>query len=84
MHFAYDTLKEFLPQLGIDVQTREKTGDKEQRSLELSFDDVIKAYTYLLETRYPSPKDQRNLFYQLKLSLHARFPELIDSSAKGE
>jgi hypothetical protein len=84
MHFSYDMLKDLLAQIGVDAQEREKTTEKNKISLQVYFDDVVKAYTHLFETRYSTPKDQRDFVYQLKLSLHARFPDLIEPNQKGD
>ncbi len=82
MYFSYDQLKVFLPDLGVDITARETTDEKNQLRLRLYFDDVVNAYTHLYETRYKTAKEQRDFSYQLKLSLHARFPELIEATKK--
>ncbi len=82
MYFSYDQLKVFLPDLGVDITKRETTDEKNQLRLRLYFDDVVNAYTHLYETRYKTAKEQRDFTYQLKLSLHARFPELIEAAKK--
>lgn len=84
MHFSYDQLKAFLAELGIDPVEREAPNAKGQLALRLYFDDVVKAYTYLFETRYKTTKDQRDFTYELKLSLYARFADLIESENKGD
>ncbi len=82
MHFCYDQTKALLRELGVDVAEREVTQDNGRLTLRLFFDDVVQAYTHLFETRYSSTKDQRDLVYELKLSLHARFAELIAPEKK--
>ena len=85
-YFSYDTLKsELLPHLltEAEIVEREDTDDKGQPTLRLYFDDVSKAYTYLFSKRYTSSKAQREFTYQLQLSLHARFPDLITAN-KGD
>ena len=84
MHFSYDQLKVFLAELEIDPVEREATDDKGQLTLRLYFDDVVKAYTHLFETRYKTTKDQRDFTYKLKLSLYARFADLIESEKRGD
>ena len=84
MHFSYDQLKAFLGELGVDPVERESANSKGQLSLRLYFDDVVKAYTYLFERRYKTTKEQRDFTYELKLSLYARFADLIESEKKGE
>ena len=78
MHFTYDETKALLGKLGVNAAERESSTSKGQPALQLFFDDVIKAYTYLFETRYTSTKDQRDFVYALKLSLYARFADLIE------
>lgn len=85
-YFSYDMLKsELLPHLltEAEIAEREDTDEKGQPTLRLYFDDVSNAYTYLFGKRYTSSKAQREFTYQLQLSLHARFPDLI-SADKGE
>ena len=84
MHFSYDQLKVFLAELEIDPVEREATDDKGQLTLRLYFDDVVKAYTHLFETRYKTAKDRRDFTYKLKLSLYARFADLIESEKRGD
>jgi hypothetical protein len=84
MHFSYDQLKAFLAELEVDPAERESTNAKGQLSLRLYFDDVVKAYIYLFENRYKTTKGQRDFTYELKLSLYARFADLIESEKKGE
>lgn len=84
LHFSYDRLKAFLSELEIDPDEREETDDKGQLTMSLYFGDVEKAYTYLFETRYKTAKDQRDFAYELKLSLYAHFPRLIQSQKEGD
>lgn len=78
MYFSYDETKHLLTWLGVEVAQRETIDDKGQAQLKLNFDDVVKAYTRLFEEKYYKSKEQREFLYALKLSLHARFPELMD------
>lgn len=78
LYFSYDQAKGLLAELGVNPDEREGTTDQGTLSLTLYFDDVVNAYTHLFETRYRSPKEQRDFTYTLRLSLHARFPELIE------
>lgn len=78
MHFSYDEMKRLLDWLGIDVTQRETVDEKGQAQIKLNFDDVVKAYTQLFEAKYSKSKEQREFLYALKLSLHARFPELME------
>lgn len=82
MHFSYDQTKILLEEIGVDVSSREKVNDKTQKELAVYFDDVIKAHTHLSETRYKTTKAQRDFYYQLQLSLYARFPEFIKPDKK--
>lgn len=84
LHFSYDRLKLFLEELEIDPDEREETSDKGQLTMSLYFDDVEKAYTHLFETRYKTAKDQRDFAYELKLSMYAHFPRLIESKKEGD
>jgi hypothetical protein len=84
MHFSYEETKRLLTSLAISSVERESRDDKGQLQLTLYFDDVIKAYTQLFETGYKTTKEQRDFVYALKLSLHARFPDLIDRQKEGE
>lgn len=78
MHFSYDEAKRILAAIGVDVSRREQINNKEQSQLRVNFDDVAAAYTWLWENRYPKTTEQRDFLYALKLSLHARFPDLIE------
>jgi len=78
MYFSYDETKRLLEWLGVETTQREIIGEKGQAQLKLNFDDVVKAYTRLFEEKYSKSKEQREFLYALKLSLHARFPELMD------
>lgn len=73
-HFIYDQAKALLEEAGIDVRENSENG---KPSLQVTFDDISKVYTYLFETRYKTEKDQREFTYQVKLSLYARFPEYL-------
>ncbi len=85
MYFSYDQLKLLLAKIGVDTAEREAVDTKNQLTLRLYFDDVVNAYTYLFKGRYKTTKEQRDFTYALKLSLYARFPELITSDkGKGE
>lgn len=78
MHFSYDETKCLLGWLGVEISQRETVDEKGQAQLRLNFDDVVKAYTQLFEVKYSKSKEQREFLYALKLSLHARFPELME------
>jgi hypothetical protein len=78
MYFSYDEAKRILAAIGVDVSRREQINNKEQFQLRVNFDDVAAAYTWLWENRYPKTTEQRDFLYALKLSLHARFPDLIE------
>lgn len=78
MYFSYDEAKRILASIGVAVSSREQINDKEQSQLRVNFDDVVAAYTWLWENRYPKTTEQRDFLYALKLSLHARFPDLIE------
>ena len=78
MYFSYDEAKRILAAVGVDVSRREQINNNEQSQLRVNFDDVIAAYTWLWENRYPKTTEQRDFLYALKLSLHARFPDLIE------
>jgi hypothetical protein len=82
-YFCFDQAKNLLAELGVDVTEREGATDKGTPSLVFYFDDVVSAYTHLFETRYRSPKEQRDFTYTLRLSMHARFPEFMERE-KGE
>lgn len=82
-YFCFDQAKALLAELGVDVGEREGTTDKGVPTLVFYFDDVVNAYTHLFENRYRSSKEQRDFTYTLRLSLHARFPELMERE-KGE
>mgnify|MGYP005840322959 CR=1 FL=1 len=82
-YFCFDQAKALLAELGVDVGEREDTTDKGAPTLVFYFDDVVNAYTHLFENRYRSSKEQRDFTYTLRLSLHARFPELMERE-KGE
>lgn len=73
-HFIYDQAKALLEEAGIEVRENSENG---KPSLQVTFDDISKVYTYLFETRYKTEKDQREFTYQVKLSLYARFPEYL-------
>ena len=78
MYFSYDETKRLLEWLGVATTQRETVDEKGQVQLKLNFDDVVKAYTRLFEEKYSKSKEQREFLYALKLSLHARFPELME------
>ena len=82
-YFCFDQAKALLAELGVNVGEREGTTDKGTPTLVFYFDDVVNAYTHLFENRYRSSKEQRDFTYTLRLSLHARFPELMERE-KGE
>jgi hypothetical protein len=73
-YFIYDQAKALLEEIGAEVRESVENG---KPSLQVSFDDISKAYTHLFETRYKTEKDQREFTYQVKLSLYARFPEYL-------
>jgi hypothetical protein len=73
-YFIYDQAKALLEEIGAEVRESAENG---KPSLQVSFDDISKAYTHLFETRYKTEKDQREFTYQVKLSLYARFPEYL-------
>ena len=78
MYFSYDETKRLLEWLDVATAQRETVDEKGQAQLKLNFDDVVKAYTQLFEEKYSKSKEQREFLYALKLSLHARFPELME------
>ena len=78
MYFSYDQTKRILGEIGVSVANRERRNDKDQSQLQVNFDDVDAAYTWMWEQRYPKTTEQRDFLYALKLSLHARFPDLIE------
>ncbi|MGC8960639.1 MAG: hypothetical protein ACP5OO_12840 [Chloroflexia bacterium] len=82
-YFCFDQAKSLLDEIGVNVSEREGASDKGTPTLAFYFDDVVNAYTHLFENRYRSPKEQRDFTYTLRLSLHARFPEFMESK-KGE
>jgi hypothetical protein len=84
MHFSYEETKRLLTSIGVPPGERESLDNKGQLQLVLYFDDVIKAYFQLFETEYRTTKEQRDFVYALKLSLHARFPDLIDRQKESE
>lgn len=81
MYYSYDQLKDLLKKIGVDVVGRESDANSDKK-LKLYFDDVVNAYTYFFDTDYKTTKQQRDFTYALKLSLYARFPELIESPKK--
>ena len=66
------------------LESRKQRGDKDQLQLRVNFDDVIAAYAWLWESRYPKATEQRDFLYALKLSLHARFPKLIERQSEDK
>lgn len=82
-YFCFDQAKALLEEIGVNVGEREDKSDKDIPTLRFYFDDVVNAYTYLFENRYRSPKEQRDFTYTLRLSLHARFPEFMESEKGG-
>ncbi len=73
-YFIYDQSKSLLEEIGAEVRESNENG---KPSLQVFFDDIVNAYTYLFEQRYQTEKDQREFTYQIKLSLYARFPEYL-------
>ncbi len=84
MHFSFDEVKRLLGWIGVDSTKREESNEKGQPTLKLYLDDVVKAYTQFFEDKYTRAKDQRDFVYALQLSLHARFPELIERKKENE
>jgi hypothetical protein len=83
LYYSYEQLKVLLEKLGVNVVDREKDTDSGQPKLQLFFDDVINAYTYFFDDQhYKTTKQQRDFTYALKLSLHARFADLIEADKK--
>jgi hypothetical protein len=83
LYYSYDQLKVLLEKLGVNVAEREKDTDSGQSKLQLFFDDVVNAYTYFFDDQhYKTTKQQRDFTYALKLSLYARFADLIESDKK--
>lgn len=82
-YFSYDQTKRILQVIGVNVEDREQLSNTSVY-LYLYFDDVAAAYTWLFESRYAKPTEQRDFLYALKLSLHARFPELIERRKEHE
>lgn len=84
MYFSYDQAKRILQSIGVDVEQREQLSEKGRTQLRINFDDVVAAYTWLFESKYVKLTEQRDFLYALKLSLHARFPELIERQKEHE
>ena len=70
-YFCYDQAKCLL----LELPGREGRGKDAQDSLMIYFDDILNAYAKLSENY--NKVEWRNLSYQLKLSLYARFPMLF-------
>jgi hypothetical protein len=83
IYFCFDRARDLLEEIGIDATEREGTNEKGTSTLILYFDDVTNAYTHLFENRYATPKEQRDFTNVLRMSLHSRFPELMERE-KGE
>ena len=84
LHYTYDRVKDLLREIGVDPAQRESADDRGTLHLRLFFDDVVKAYSHLYESRYATTKAQRDFAYELKLSLYARFPDfLVQQSKEG-
>lgn len=92
-YFVYEQTGALLTELGINLVERRTFAPDLRDKLKLApqaeatqiyIDDVINAHTYLTEGRYSTPKAQREFFYALKLSLHARFPELMERKKENE
>ncbi len=84
MHFGYEETRRLLEKIGVSPETRETTNEQNQKQLRLYFDDVVAAYTILFEQKYTKTKEQRDFLYALQLSLHARFPHLIERQKETE
>gem|GEM_PF-2396267 len=93
IYFIYAQTAALLTELGIDLVERQAFTPELRGKLKLSpdaeviqiyIDDVLNAHTYLTEGRYNTAKAQREFFYALKLSLHARFPELMERKKENE
>lgn len=84
MHFSFDETKRLLAWIGVNAVDRESPNERGQSTLKLYLDDVVKAYTQFFEEKYTRTKDQRDFVYALQLSLHARFPELIERKKENE
>ena len=81
-YFCYAEAKRLLEDtLKLDLSNREGRTDKGQESLTIFFDDILNAYTALSQ-KYSKKAQQRKLFYQLKLNLHAKFASLFNQ--KGD
>ena len=78
-YFCYDQAKCLLTEeLNLDLSSRgESTSERGQLQLPIYFDDIVNAYTTLFEKYYKSANEQRKLCYQLKLSLYAKFANLL-------
>ena len=82
-YFCFDQAKALLKEMDVDAAEREGTMETGTSTLTFYFDDVTNAYTYLFENRYPTLKEQRDFTNVLRMSLHSRFPELIERE-RGE
>ena len=71
-YFCYDQAKYLL----LELSGREKRDEDVQDPLVIYFDDILNAYAKLSE-KY-NKVEWRNLSYQLKLNLYARFPFLFN------
>lgn len=83
IYFCFDRAIDLLEELGVDLTEREDTNEEGTSTLTFYFDDVTNAYTHLFENRYSTPKEQRDFTNVLRMSLHSRFPELMERQ-KGE
>ncbi|RKU11723.1 hypothetical protein C6502_07570 [Candidatus Poribacteria bacterium] len=80
-YFCYDRAKQLLKEtLKLELSGREGQNEKGQEQLAVYFDDILNAYAELSQ-KY-NKTEQRKLFYQLKLNLHAKFAPLFNQ--KGD
>ncbi|MCX8045103.1 MAG: hypothetical protein N3B18_13370 [Desulfobacterota bacterium] len=85
IYFCYDCCRCLLEEIGVNANERESTSPDGKKHLTIYFDDIVKAYTFLSDKKYKTPKEWKEFTYELKLSLYSRFPEFMESnSKKGE
>ena len=83
LNFCFDQVRALIEELGVDVPEREGVDENGTSTLVLYLDDMARAYTYLFESRYRTLKDQREFANALRMSLHSRFPRLMERE-RGE
>ncbi len=75
LYFCYDEAKRLLNEAEVEVE--ESQTSEGRLTIQFHLDDIAKSHTWLLENRYKTAKELRELTYALKLSLSARFPEYL-------